>query len=135
MGRFSFRSGLPRVFADGRASEAYACRHHVALLVEKFGPFDPFTQNYAWQVGLGYVRLVESQRALAIALERRERGTGRRPSVKEVARLKKRVGLDQGAYDVKLRDLREFAQQRRPRKLEDLPVLGRGDGRGAERTA
>jgi hypothetical protein len=114
------RFGFHRRFPDHRVSEARAFSAHLRDLHGHYGPLEGLAADYAELVAFLRVNLAGSMARLAEAQQKRETGTGRRPSVYDIGRLLKRVGLEFGSYDQALRRLEELAQPRRATQPADL---------------
>lgn len=127
-GRRSLKAGAPRLLGlhDGRDGRAF--RRAYAALEVALGPFPPgLLRLEAGRVAVAWANLEAATRALAAARRARERGKGRRPSVRELERLARRQGLADQTYSQALDKLRELAigQTRQPRSGAELLALRR----------
>ena len=105
--------GVARRFADYRTSEARASTKYQRTLAEHFGAMSPLARDYAELVAVQRVVVAQSMRRYSDALTKREGGTGRRPSISDLGRLLKRVGLDFSSFDQALRRLEELSKAER----------------------
>jgi hypothetical protein len=114
------RSGAPRMLGNhiGRSGRWYD--EHFRALKSKFGPFDPMLRSYAGSVSALYVGWRESTEAVARGQWLRQKGKGRRPSVAQIERLKRRQGLAWISYDAALRRFQEMISRNGDSKGFDL---------------
>jgi uncharacterized protein HemY len=92
-------------------------------LETEFGPFDTDVVRFAaGGVALLEVSLTASSRALDAARRQRATGKGRRPSERQLERLARRVGLDDGSYQAALDRMREMTSRsdRTPPTIAEL---------------
>jgi hypothetical protein len=112
--RRSLSGGLPRLLAEHRSPEGAQYRRAYQALEAEHGPFRTATLRFAaGRVALLEVSLTASSRALDAARRQRTSGKGRRPSERQLERLARRVGLDDGSYQAALDRLREMAGQQK----------------------
>jgi hypothetical protein len=121
-GRRRLRGEIPRRYRDHRSENAVQYRREYLLLAEELGPFAlPYQREEAADVADLKVRALDAGSAWEAARTARRRGKGRRPSDREIARLRKTAALDRAsaaaAHD-KLRAL--AATHRRPASIADL---------------
>jgi hypothetical protein len=85
---------------------------HYAALVQRFGPFDPFAQDFAASVAALWSQWREAAEDLKDAQRRRREGRGRRPSRAVIARCQRQAWRAWPQYDGALRRLEELTAQR-----------------------
>ena|SRR5690349_6451164 len=107
-------------FGDGRRRDALAFVRDYHALERRNGPFD---DDVLAQQAIGVVMFHHEFQASAGGLrraqEQRTQGKGRRPSPREIERLKRRMGLSWQTYDAALRRLEDLAAARKPRSFAD----------------
>jgi hypothetical protein len=109
-GRSRLPGGLPRLLSDHNTVEGRHYRRAYVALETEYGPFRTDVVRFsAGRVALLEVSLTASSRALDAARRQRAIGKGRRPSERQLERLARRVGLDDGSYQAALDRLREMA--------------------------
>lgn len=124
-GRSRLPGGLPRLLADHNTVEGRHYRRAYGALETEYGPFRTDVVRFAaGRVALLEVTLTASSRALDAARRQRATGKGRRPSERQLERLARRVGLDDGSYQGALDRLREMAGARKPLDLAQRLAQG-----------
>jgi hypothetical protein len=116
---------VPRVYADHRRPDGREYRRHFLELTERYGPLDGVARSFASGVARLWVGYLQDSAAVDAAVRAREVGTGRRPSVALIARLRKRQGLSWGSYDSGLKRLEELAGDRPRGTFADAVMRGR----------
>jgi hypothetical protein len=123
--RRALSGGQPRMLSDHRSPEGAQYRSAFEALKAEHGPFHTATLRFAaGRVALLEVSLTASSRALDAARRQRAIGKGRRPSERQLERLARRVGLDDGSYQAALDRLREMAGARKPLDLAQRLAQG-----------
>jgi hypothetical protein len=114
-GRKPLVRGAVRVLGLHDGLDGRTFRVGYDALAETFGPLSTrLLRLEASRAAAAWTRLVAAQRSLAAARRERERGKGRRPSVRELERLSRRVGLDDASYTAAVDRLADLARTGRP---------------------
>jgi hypothetical protein len=102
-----------RVFLDHRTADAVAHRRFYAVLDEEMPLTTPLLRHEASRVAMLAVIRTNSARAL-LAAQAQARHSPGHPSRREIERLARRAGLDDGSYSQALDKLRALAGPRKP---------------------
>lgn len=120
---------MPRMFRSHQGQRgAWFREAYRGLEARLAGPFDAVTRQYAAGVSALWVEWRSDKLAQEEAERARQAGRGRRPSVQEIARLKKRAALSWGSYDAALRRLEELAAKRPAQSFAEAIANAGGSG-------
>lgn len=114
------RSGAPRLLGHHGGRRGRWFDEHYRDLARRYAPFDPMLRNYAGSLAALWVAWRESTEAVIAAQEVRQEGKGRRPSVAQIERLKRRQGLAWISYDGALKRFGELVSRNDDGKGLDL---------------